>query len=96
MLDCMLSTSVLTLAQTSLGSGDSTVSDWRGLYNVGLFVLAVIVPFILGKFFANRLRMPSHAMAFSWILLAIIATGIVLATGQIKLGPDLKGGTNLI
>jgi SecD/SecF fusion protein len=96
MLDCLLSTSVLTLAQTSLGSGDSTVSDWRGLYNVGLFVLAVIVPFILGKFFANRLRMPSHAMAFSWILLAIIATGIVLATGQIKLGPDLKGGTNLI
>jgi len=96
MLDCLLSTSVLTLAQTSLGSGDSTVNDWRGLYDVGLFVLAVIVPFILGKFFANRLRMPNHAMAFSWIMLAIIATGIVLATGQLKLGPDIKGGTNLI
>ncbi len=40
--------------------------------------------------------MPSHAMAFSWILLAMIATGIVLATGQLKLGPDIKGGTNLI
>lgn len=96
MLDCLLSTSVLTLAQTSLGSGDSTVNDWRGLYDVGLFVLAVIVPFVLGKFFANRLRMPNHAMAFSWIMLAIIATGIVLATGQLKLGPDIKGGTNLI
>jgi len=96
MLDCLLSTSVLTLAQTSLGSGDSTVNDWRGLYDVGLFVLAVIVPFLLGKFFANRLRMPNHAMAFSWIMLAIIATGIVLATGQLKLGPDIKGGTNLI
>jgi SecD/SecF fusion protein len=35
-------------------------------------------------------------MAFSWILLAMIATGIVLATGQLKLGPDIKGGTNLI
>jgi SecD/SecF fusion protein len=50
----------------------------------------------LGKFFSSRLKMPSHAMAFSWILLAIIATGIVLATGQLKLGPDIKGGTNLI
>lgn len=96
MLDSLLCTSVLPLAQTSLGSGDTTVSDWRGLYDVGLFVLAVIVPFILGKFFANRLRMPTHAMAFSWILLAIIATGIVLSTGTLKLGPDIKGGTNLI
>lgn len=96
MLDCLLCTTVLPLAQTSLGSGDTTVSDWRGLYDVGLFLLAVIVPFVLGKFFANRLRMPSHAMAFSWILLAIIATGIVLATGTLKLGPDIKGGTNLI
>jgi SecD/SecF fusion protein len=40
--------------------------------------------------------MPNHAMGFSWIMLAIIATGIVLATGQLKLGPDIKGGTNLI
>ncbi len=96
MLDCLLCTTVLPLAQTSLGSGDTTVSDWRGLYDVGLFLLAVIVPFVLGRFFANRLRMPTHAMSFSWILLAIIATGIVLATGTLKLGPDIKGGTNLI
>lgn len=79
-----------------LGSGDSTVSDWSGLVDVGLFLLAVIVPFILGKLVSNSLKMPNHAMAFSWILLAMIATGIVLATGTLRLGPDIKGGTNLI
>lgn len=80
----------------SVEAVEVAASDWQGFYNVGLFLLAVIVPFVLGKFFSNRLRMPSHAMAFSWILLAMIATGIVLATGQLKLGPDIKGGTNLI
>jgi SecD/SecF fusion protein len=79
-----------------LGSGDSTVSDWTGLWDVGLFLLAVIIPFILGKFVSNLLKMPNHAMAFSWILMAMIATGIVLATGTLRLGPDIKGGTNLI
>ncbi|MCY3004502.1 MAG: protein translocase subunit SecD [Planctomycetota bacterium] len=77
-------------------AAEVAANNWKGFYDVGLFLLAVIVPFVLGKFFSSRLKMPSHAMAFSWILLAIIATGIVLATGQLKLGPDIKGGTNLI
>lgn len=97
MLESFLS---FVLAQATqgpmLGSGDSTVSDWKGLVDVGLFLLAVIVPFVLGKFLSNGLKMPSHSMAFSWILLAMIATGIVLATGTLRLGPDIKGGTNLI
>jgi SecD/SecF fusion protein len=99
MLDSLLS---LVLAQTSkvpsLGSGDTTVTDntFSGLLSVGLFLLAVIVPFILGKLVSAQLKMPTYAGAFSWILLAIIATSIVLATGTLKLGPDIKGGTNLI
>lgn len=97
MLESLLS---MVLAQTSplpgLGAGDSTVTDSSGLLSVGLFLLAVIVPFVLGKFMSNQLKMPTYAMAFSWILLAIIATGIVLATGTLKKGPDIQGGTNLI
>ena len=87
------------LAQTSAQAAEVAevaANNWKGFYDVGLFLFAVIVPFVLGKFFSSRLKMPSHAMAFSWILLAMIATGIVLATGQLKLGPDIKGGTNLI
>ena len=80
----------------ALGSGSSTVTDSSGLLSVGLFLLAVIVPFVLGKFLSTGLKMPTYAGAFSWILLAMIATGIVLATGTLKLGPDIKGGTNLI
>lgn len=98
MLENMLSSVILAQANQGpvLGAGDSTVSDWTGLLYVGLFLLAVIVPFVLGKLLSVGLKMPSHSMAFSWILLAIITTGIVLATGQLKLGPDIKGGTNLI
>jgi SecD/SecF fusion protein len=71
-------------------------NNWQGVKDVGLFLLAAIVPFVLGKFFSNRLKMPNHSMAFSWILLSIIVTGIVIATGKLKLGPDIQGGTNLI
>lgn len=77
-------------------AAETAANNWKGFLDVGLFLLAVIVPFVLGKFFSTQLKMPNHAMAFSWILLAIIATAIVIATGQLKLGPDIKGGTNLI
>jgi SecD/SecF fusion protein len=97
MFECFLNFVLAQAAQgPALGSGDSTVTDWNGLWNLGLFLLAVIIPFVLGKLVSNGLKMPSHAMAFSWILLAMIATGIVLATGTLRLGPDIKGGTNLI
>ena len=97
MFECFLNFVLAQASQgPSLGSGDSTVSDWKGLMDVGLFLLAVIIPFVLGKLVSNGLKMPSQAMAFSWILLAMIATGIVLATGTLRLGPDIKGGTNLI
>jgi len=87
---------ILAQADKATEAAEVAANNWKGFLDVGIFLLAVIVPFVLGKFFANRLRMPNHAMAFSWILLAIIATGIVIATGQLKLGPDIKGGTNLI
>jgi SecD/SecF fusion protein len=97
MFECFLNFVLAQAAQgPALGSGDATATDWKGLIDIGLFLLAVIIPFVLGKLVSNGLKMPSHAMAFSWILLAMIATGIVLATGTLRLGPDIKGGTNLI
>jgi len=91
--------SLFLLAQTPAEAAEAAkvaANNWKGFLDVGVFLLAVIVPFVLGKFFSTRLKMPNHAMAFSWLLLAMIGTGIVIATGQLKLGPDIKGGTNLI
>ena len=97
MFECFLNFVLAQAAQgPALGSGDATATNWQSLMDFGLFLLAVIIPFVLGKLVSNGLKMPSHAMAFSWILLAMIATGIVLATGTLRLGPDIKGGTNLI
>lgn len=105
------------IAQTSsaaLGDGATSMTSGEmqtGLLNIGIMVVAIIVPFVLGKFFSNRLRMPTHSMAFSWILLAVIATSLVIGLGyvdvdssdkvsnlgpKLKFGPDIIGGTNLI
>ncbi len=94
----------LYLAQITLGGGDATVKDWdaKGLINIAILLVLISVPFLLGKFVSNRLRMPTHSMAFSWILLATIATSIIIGLSPtkygtpLKFGPEIIGGTNFI
>ena len=53
-----------TQVAESVKAAEVAANNWKGFYDVGLFLFAVIVPFVLGKFFSSRLKMPSHAMAF--------------------------------
>ena len=88
------------LAQTSIGDGATTVTTWQdgleAFKSIGIMIGAVLIPFLLSKFFAKHLKMPTHATAFFWILLATLSTIFILATGKLKLGPDIIGGTNFI
>ena len=90
------------LAQTSVGDGaaTTTVNSFQDLLDssksIGILIGAVLIPFLLSKFFAKQLKMPTHASAFFWILLATLSTLFILATGQLKYGPDIIGGTNFI
>jgi SecD/SecF fusion protein len=88
------------LAQTSLGDGKSTITTTadavQSLSSIAIVVGAVLIPFLLSRLFARQLKMPAHAPSFFWILLAGLSTLFILATGKLKYGPDIVGGTNFI
>ncbi len=58
--------------------------------------LVLILPFVIGGYLARRLKMPTHATRLGFILLAVIASLVVLANRRPKPGIDLRGGTILV
>lgn len=98
---------LFTLAQSSaptLGDGTASVSDWKsGAFNLILFVLALGIPFLLGRTLAKVFRMPTHTGSFTAISFVTLLTALVLAmpsfvdnAPKLQYGPDIAGGTNLI
>ncbi len=91
-------------AQNALGDGASGASDWRsGLLNLAVFVGAILIPFLLGKWLAKFLRMPNATFGFTTILFFLLGSLTILFLPKIdktatKLlyGPDIVGGMNLI
>jgi SecD/SecF fusion protein len=87
-------------AQVSLGDGTSTVTGFdaalQGFKSLGIMAGAVLLPFILSRFASKQLKMPAHNVAFYWIILATLSTAFILATGTLKYGPEIIGGTNFI
>lgn len=78
------------------GQGDE---QW-GTYLYGAaFVLGIfVVPFILSSMITKMIRMPQHSFRLG-VMLAAIFGGLLFAWGQnfqLRLGPDMKGGTNLV
>lgn len=78
------------------GQGDE---QW-GTYLYGAaFVLGIfVVPFILSSVITKMIRMPQHSFRLG-VMLAAIFGGLLFAWGQnfqLRLGPDMKGGTNLV
>ncbi len=68
------------------------------VYNIG-FVLAIFVlPFVLSNFISRAIRLPSVSARLGTMLAVIIASLLFAynADFKMKLGPDMKGGTNLI
>lgn len=55
-----------------------------------------VVPMFVGNWLAKRLRMPDHGWKFALSIGTIGAAAVLVATGEVKLGPDLSGGTTLI
>lgn len=81
------------------------------LYNAAIVFAIFVLPFILSKLFAKALRMPAHSFRIGIMLAAIIGGFVFAYQGvterkpdgkivhkpfQMKLGPDMKGGTNLV
>jgi hypothetical protein len=66
-------------AQNALGDGSSGASDWRsGLLNLAVFVGAILIPFLLGKWFAKFLKMPNATFGFTTIFFFLIGSLTIL------------------
>jgi SecD/SecF fusion protein len=79
----------LTEAEFSAG-----FTNWWWI--TGIVVLTFVVPFALGSWICSSIRLPEFSMTTGLVLFATIASFVVVAMGQIKLGIDLKGGVILI
>ncbi|MEM9366921.1 MAG: protein translocase subunit SecD [Planctomycetota bacterium] len=56
----------------------------------------LIVPFFVGNFLAKKLKMPTHGTRLGFVLLALLAAGVILVNKLPSLGVDLSGGTILV
>ncbi len=91
-------------AQNALGDGASGASDWRsGLLNLAVFVGAILIPFLLGKWLAKFLKMPNATFGFTTILFFLLGSLTILflpkidkSATKLLYGPDIVGGMNLI
>ncbi len=85
----------LTFAQTQAGTVGRGVS-WDQWFAIAVALAVLILPFVVGSFLAKTFRMPNYGTRFGWILLAIVASTVVLLNKLPGLGIDLRGGTILV
>lgn len=64
--------------------------------NVVIVIALFVVPILIGNMLAKSLKMPDHGWKFAVAIGALAAAAVVVALGEIKLGPDLSGGITLI
>ncbi|WP_146515550.1 protein translocase subunit SecD [Rubripirellula amarantea] len=83
------------LAQTQAGAVAEGISGKQYLF-VAIALAVLIVPFVIGGFLAKSLKMPNSGNRFGWVLLAMIASSVVLINKLPGLGVDLSGGTILV
>ncbi|TWU60428.1 bifunctional preprotein translocase subunit SecD/SecF [Rubripirellula tenax] len=84
------------MASDASNTLNETGISWDQYIAVAVALAVIVLPFVVGNFLAKSLKMPSYGTRFGWILLAIAASGVVLAKSRPGLGVDLRGGTILV
>ena len=79
-------------ATTEIAEGIS----WKQYGAIAIAMAVLILPFVIGGFLAKLFKMPNYGTRFGWILLAVIASVVVLMNKLPGLGVDLRGGTILV
>ncbi len=77
------------------GGNDEGVS-WKQIQLLLIAVAVIVLPFVVGNWFARTARMPAYGTRFGFILLALTASGVILFNKLPGLGVDLRGGTILV
>lgn len=70
--------------------------SWAQIQTILIALAVMVLPFVVGNFLAKSLKMPTHGLRFGFVLLALVSSVVVLVSGQIGLGVDLRGGTILV
>ncbi|MGB7346120.1 MAG: protein translocase subunit SecD, partial [Pirellulaceae bacterium] len=70
--------------------------SWKQYGALAIALAVMILPFIAGGRLAKMFKMPSYGTRFGFVLLAIIASVVILAQRLPGLGVDLRGGTILV
>ncbi len=93
----------LLIGQAAEASAASAAAPVKSMWEVWgwnlFFVLAVfILPFLVGNILSRSLRMPTIASRMGTMLFFIFLSVMLAwnANFRVKLGPDMKGGTNLV
>jgi SecD/SecF fusion protein len=82
----------------------SNSQSFTPLYLLGVLVIGIVLPFVIGRMIASRVRMADYAWRIGLILMTLVLSGEIVGrtwsprTGNfdIKLGVDLQGGVILI
>ncbi len=67
-----------------------------GILMIGILIAVFVIPFVIGHFLSKRLKMPTYGGSIGIILAAVIGSICIFATNELRYGPDISGGTNLI
>jgi SecD/SecF fusion protein len=70
--------------------------SWEGVKKALIVIAVIVVPIIVGNFLARRLKMPDYGWKLSLAIGSLAAAAVIVAMGEVKLGPDLSGGITLI
>ena len=87
-------------AGRTLNAAAETVENpgvsWENMAKFATVIALIIVPIVIGNMLAKRLRMPDYGWRFALAIGSIAAAVVIILQGEIKLGPDLRGGITLI
>jgi SecD/SecF fusion protein len=83
-------------ASTDAAAAEPAASPLVAVRKLAIVLSVFIVPVLVGGWLAKRLKMPDYSGKFSLVLGTLLAAAVVVASGEIKLGPDLSGGITLI
>ena len=84
---------VMPLAQAE---SEAEGISWKQYLALAIAMAVLILPFVVGGFLAKTFKMPNYGTRFGFILLAIVASAVVLVQRLPGLGVDLRGGTILV